>query len=72
MVLEANPRRKSGPQADLVNTAINFPDDPVRLLSRAATSLLRPRARRQFTAFDGVIIAASMSSCAAKRSSLML
>jgi hypothetical protein len=26
----------------------------------------------QFTAFDGVIIAASMSSCAAKRSSLML
>src|ERR1019366_6813611 len=26
----------------------------------------------QFTAFDGVIIAASMSSCAARRSSLML
>jgi hypothetical protein len=26
----------------------------------------------QFTTFDGVIIAASMSSCAARRSSLML
>jgi hypothetical protein len=26
----------------------------------------------QFTAFDGVIIAASMSSCAARRASLML
>jgi hypothetical protein len=26
----------------------------------------------QFTAFDGVIIAANMSSCAARRSSLML
>jgi hypothetical protein len=31
-----------------------------------------PALRSQFTAFDGVIIAARISSCAARRSSLIL
>ena len=38
---------------------------------RSVTCVFTPVAA-QFTAFDGVIIAASMSSCAARRSSLML
>ena len=38
----------------------------------AVSYLCFARVVAQFTAFDGVIIAASMSPCAARRSSLML